>query len=288
MRIGDPGSGGGLGHAPDRRERSAAFRRRYQAGDHVTGRVLRRERPGFSWVDFSGLPLLADIPSDPAPGEWLVFEVESTEGRIRLRELGPARTPLPAALDLAAFRRCRARFEALAGGLLDALAREEPAARETRFLQLVEAAPDLDAAWEETLAALDSLAADFERLGLGRPECRPWLLPTARESELAVLPPAGNLQRLTYSFVHPGGGAGEVLLLSREGAGPGPACGAHPTLEDPSLAPAAAEAALLLAPAHARAEILGLHHLPPERRGGVLASLAAGLAGRGGHLSSRV
>lgn len=169
MRIGDSGTGGGSGQGPDRRERSAAFRRRYKPGDRLTGRVLRRERPGLSWVDFTGLTLLAEIPSDPAPGEARLFEVEGTEGRIRLRELGPARTPLPAALDLAAFRRARARFEALAGPLLDGLAGLAPAEREPAFARQVAQDPDLAAAWDEVHAALDSLAADLAALGLGQP-----------------------------------------------------------------------------------------------------------------------
>jgi hypothetical protein len=239
-------------------------------------------------VDFSGLTLLADISSDPAPGEILVFEVEGTEGRIRLRELGPARTPLPAALDLATFRSSRSRFEALAGVLLDSLAAAEPLAREALFTRQIDAAPDLRAALEETLSALDSLATDFARLGLGQPGYRPWLLPAARETELAALPPAGALQRTFFSFVSPGRGAGEVLLLCGPAEGKDTGCGARLSLEDQSLAPLGAEAALLLAPAGRRVDILGLHPLPPERRGGVLASLAAGLAGRGGRISSQV
>lgn len=290
MRIGNSGTGGGSGLGPDRRERSAAFRRRYKPGDRLTGRVLRRERPGLSWVDFTGLALLAEIPSDPAPGEARLFEVEGTEGRIRLRELGPARTPLPAALDLAAFRRARARFEALAGPLLDGLAGLAPAEREPAFARQVAQDTDLAAAWDEVHAALDSLAADLAALGLGQPGYRPWLLPRARESELAILPPSGNLHRTDFSFVLPGGpagqGAGEVILL--HGPGRESECGARLYLERQAAAPLAAEAALLLAPAGSRTSILGLHPLLPERKGGVLAALAAGLAGRGGHLSSRV
>jgi len=290
VRIGDSGTGGGPGHGPARRERSAAFRRRHKPGDRLTGRVLRREASGLSWVDFAGLALLAEIPSDPAPGEVRLFEVEGTEGRIRLRELGPARTPLPAALDLAAFRRARARFEALAGPLLDELAAEPPSQRHAAFTRLVAADPALTEAWAETDAALAGLAADLAALGLGQPGYLPWLLPAARESELAILPPSGSLHRTDFSFVLPGGpagqGAGEVILLHS------PAqvakCGARLYLERQDLAPLAAEAALLLTPTGAHTDILGLHPLPPERRGGVLAALAAGLAGRGGHLSSRV
>ncbi|MEW5772179.1 MAG: hypothetical protein AB1916_01525 [Thermodesulfobacteriota bacterium] len=288
MRIGDSDSDGGSGRSPDRRERSAAFRRRHKTGDRVSGRVLRRERPGLSWVDFAGLTLLADIPSDPAPGELLIFEVEGAEGRIRLRELGPARTPLPAALDLAAFRRTRSAFEALAEPLLEELAAVAPADREAIFARQTAAHPGLAAALDQVRSAAEALAADFSRLGLGRPDYRPWLLPRARESELAELAPAGALLRTDFSFVLPGRGAGEIILLRRRDGDKTGGCGARLYLEDPALAPDAAEAALLLAPAGQRTDILGVHPLPAERRGGVLASLAAGLAGRGGHLSSRV
>jgi hypothetical protein len=291
VRIGDFGSGNGPGQSPDRRERSAAFRRRHSPGDRLTGRVLRREAPGLSWVDFAGLTLLADIASDPEPGDLRLFEVVDTAGRIRLRELGPARAPLPAAPGLAAFRSARSRFEALAGPLLDSLAELPPPQREAAFARQVAAVPDLAAAWQTVGAALAALAADFAALGLGEPGYRPWLLPSARESELAALPRAGALLRTDFSFVLPGApsgqGAGEVILLRRPDEAGAAGCGARLYLERPDLAVVAAEAALLLAP-HGRAEILGVHPLPPDRRGGVLASLAAGLAGRGSHLSSRV
>jgi len=289
VRIGDSGSGSGAGQSPDRRERSAAFRRRHRPGDRLVGRVLRRERPGLSWVDFAGLALLADIPSNPEPGEERLFEVEGTEGRIRLRELGPARAPLAAAPDLAPFRRARARFEALAAPLLDALAATPGPEREAAFARRIPAAPGLAAALEETRTALADLAADFTRHGLGRPGYLPWLLPATRESELAILPPAGSLERTDFSFVLPGRGAGEAVLLCGPAGDPEAGCGARLYLEDPALAPLGAEAALLLAPAGRRVDILGLHPLPAERRGGVLAALIAGPAGRGGgRISSRV
>lgn len=289
MRIGDPAPGQGSGKSSDeRKERAAAFCRRRRPGQRIVGRILRRERPGLSWVDFDGQALLADIPSDPDPGQVRLFEVERTEPDILLREIGPVRTaPAAAAADLAAFRLARSRFEAAAADLLQALgALDDPGQRAAAFAQAVAQSPPR--AWEEAVRALDALEAAFARCGLGRPGYQPWVLPQARDSELVFLPLSGDLSETALSFTLPGTGAGEVRLLCGP-ARPGHAgCGARLFLENKALAPAAAQAALALAPAGVRPEMLGCAALPLERRAGVLAAAVAGLSGRGAHFSGRV
>jgi hypothetical protein len=287
MRVGDSGSGPGFGGGQGPRDRAATFRRAHQVGQRLSGRILSCEAPGLYWVDLSGHTLLASMDDDARPGETRIFEVQSLEPELRLRQLPGQRSGLPPALGrLAAFQRRRAACEAAAGPLLERLAREPDfAARQAALEQDPDCGPLLATAQD----AAAELGQALGLAGAARAGYAPWVLPQARNSEYLWRGGSDNLLELVFSLSLPGRGAAEARLLARS---QGPAASASCWLHLESAPDAellrdlpAALARLAGLPAGPAPELLGVRPLRPEQRGGALAQALAAQTGalaRGG------
>ncbi|BBD07980.1 hypothetical protein [Desulfovibrio ferrophilus] len=285
MRI----SGWGSNNSSDsrkERERSAAFQRRHRIGERVTGRVLKRERSGYAWVDFEGLELLANIQSDPEPGSRLLFQIIRLEPDILLQELHVAQAqgdPLGPAVNL--FWATRTRFESASTELrkvLSAMPGPEQQRKVVFELRLAEAS-DLAHEFQLVIKARDAVNALLATRGEGRLDYRPWLLPDALSGEMLTVKrpepsPAQDqgtaIEETAFSFALPPHGQCEMRLM------------VSPTtatvrlfLEHTGLAPAFEKILLSFLFSEKSVEFFTPTNLPPEARAGVLApQLSSGQA----------
>lgn len=205
------GFGDRSGHDP---ARAARFRRAHRPGDTVRGVFLRPAAQsaafagpgaapgGLGWADIEGQTLLASMPAFPKPGTELLFLVERTEPDIVLRLLAegdgagaPPPSPARLAADYAAARdRLDARLaEALFPAWIPPGAPGRPvtaAARHGAFAaHVAENADTADlflACQRARLALLPTLRAAHPGVALLH---LPWLCPTARALDCAILPP---------------------------------------------------------------------------------------------------
>lgn len=278
MRISGRGFFGG-GSAKGR-QRAGEFTRRHRVGERVSGRVLKRERPGYAWVDFEGIELLANIQSDPEPGQRLLFEVMRLEPDILLQELAVARAqgdPLGPAIDL--FWAARTRFESAASPLraeLAALPGPEAPRREA-FAARLAAAPELARAFatvSEAAAAINEIISPRDG---GTLDYRPWLIPEALSGEMLTLTRhrqgAAPVLETGFSFLLPPHGQCELRLMAS-----GNDRTARLFLEQTGLAPAF-EKLLRTYVFKDEVQFFSPAPLPREARAGVLAPLLG--AGRG-------
>lgn len=245
---GSAGPSGGFGerHDPERADRAARFRRAHRPGDTVRGTFLRpaaqssafaasgADTGGLGWADIEGQTLLASMPVFPQPGTELLFRVERVEPDIVLRLLAEgddAAVPPPSPARLAAdYAAARDRLDArLAGTLFPAwsapTAPNPPvtaAARHGAFAAHVaedaETAALFLACQRARLALLPVLRAAHPGVTLLH---LPWLCPTARALDCAVLPPRPDST---------GGGLTRILL---GGLPAMPATTGHPDLPFP-------------------------------------------------------
>ena len=218
-----PGSGatglsGGFGDRPGQDPaRAARFRRAHRPGDTVRGVFLRpvgqssafaaspafgANPGGLGWADIDGQVLLASMPAFPQPGTELLFRVERLEPDIVLRLLAEgdeAGAPPPSPARLAAdYAAARDRLDVrLAGVLFPAWnppgAPDRPvtaAARHGAFAaHVADNADTADlflACQRARLALLPTLRAAHPGVVLLH---LPWLCPTARALDCAILPP---------------------------------------------------------------------------------------------------
>jgi hypothetical protein len=72
------------------RPRAEEFRARHRPGNRVWGNVMTRPENGLAWIDFHGLPLLAQIHSTVLPGQRVLFLVESLHPEILLKQIYPS------------------------------------------------------------------------------------------------------------------------------------------------------------------------------------------------------
>ncbi len=222
---GSAGPSGGFGERHDP-ERAARFRRAHRPGDTVRGTFLRpaaqssafaasgADTGGLGWADIEGQTLLASMPVFPQPGTELLFRVERVEPDIVLHLLAEgddAAVPPPSPARLAAdYAAARDRLDArLAGALFPAWSASgapappvTAAARHGAFAAHVaedaETAALFLACQRARLALLPVLRAAHPGVTLLH---LPWLCPTARALDCAVLPPrpdstGGRLTRI--------------------------------------------------------------------------------------------
>ncbi|MEG6504572.1 hypothetical protein [Nitratidesulfovibrio sp. 1201_IL3209] len=225
---GSAGPSGGFGerHDPERSDRAARFRRAHRPGDTVRGTFLRpaaqssafaapgASTGGLGWADIEGQTLLASMPVFPQPGTELLFRVERTEPDIVLRLLAEgdgAAVPPPSPARLAAdYATARDRLDArLAKALFPAwgastapnpppTAAARHAALAAHVAEDAETAALFLACQRARLALLPVLRAAHPGVTLLH---LPWLCPTARALDCAVLPPqpestGGGLTRI--------------------------------------------------------------------------------------------
>jgi len=247
-------------------------------GERVTGRVLKRERPGYAWVDFEGLELLTNIESDPEPGSLLLFQIIRLEPDILLQELHVARAqgdPLGPAVDL--FWAARTRFETISAGLRKELSDlpgpEQP--RKDAFDALLAGTPDLAQGFKQVTQACTAINTLLSARGAGQLDYRPWLLPEALSGELLSISrtrtnPASEqsptIVETGFSFTLPPHGQCEMRLLASP-----PTITVRLFLEHPGLGPAFERLIRAFLFAGQDVDFFTPSVLPPEARAGVLA-----------------
>jgi len=277
MRISGQGSSFFGGGSRKERDRRAAFTRRHRVGERVSGRVLKRERPGYAWVDFEGVELLANIQSDPDPGTLLLFEVIRLEPDIMLQELSVARSqgdPLGPAIDR--FWAARTRFESLSAPLRAELAALEasPDKRRAAFLAGLERDPELAAAFAAVSQAATSVSEQLANRGGGRLDYAPWLAPEALSSELLTRA-AASTEETAFSFTLPSHGHCEMRLISDP-----PRRTVRLFLERPELGPAFEDLLRKRLFAGLEVEFFAPAPLPPGARAGLLGPLLGSVLAR--------
>ena len=213
---------------------------------------------GLGWADIEGQTLLASMPAFPQPGTELLFRVERTEPDIVLRLLaegdGAAVAPPSPARLAADYATARDRLDArLSGTLFAGWAAETATGTGAAHPDAEEQAVPLPTTAAATAAARHAafaahvaddaetaalfLACQRARLAL-LPVLRaahpgvvllhlPWLCPTARALDCAILPPPPDAT---------GGGLTRILL----GGVIGPACVVGTSDNAPPLAPSLA------------------------------------------------
>lgn len=278
MRISGWGSSNSGGNRRERRG-SSVFQGRHRVGERVSGRVLKRERPGYAWVDFEGIELLASIESDPEPGSLLLFQIIRLEPDILLQELHVARAqgdPLGPAVDL--FWSARTRFESISTELRKELATlpgpVQP--RKDAFETLLgKAPPDLAHGFGQVMQACKAINALLSARGAGRLDYQPWLLPEALSGELIEVsrprsdPAPGQSPTLVetgFSFTLPPHGQCEMRLLVSP-----PAATVRLFLERPGLGSAFETLLRSFLFVGQAVEFFSPANLPPEARAGILA-----------------
>ncbi len=178
MRISGYGSSAGQ----QNQDRARNFRRGHRPGQKVRGLVLRRLKNGLALVRIDGQELVASIQTAPPPGVELFFLVERLDPEIVLKALSwhEASEGSDIAALAQSIRSSRDRLAALANGLSGAIEeRQQAYAR-----RILESPGGLEAFLEaETLLRQvnRSLSGMAEFLHL------PWLLPQARDLEIARL-----------------------------------------------------------------------------------------------------
>lgn len=248
------GFGDRQGHDP---ARAARFRRAHRPGDTVRGVFLRpagqssafaaspaspafgANSGGLGWADIEGQTLLASMPAFPQPGTQLLFLVERLEPDIVLRLLAAgdgAGTPPPSPARLAAdYAAARDRLDArLAEALFPAWippgAPDRPvtaAARHGAFAAHV--ADNADTA-DLFLACQRARLALLPVLRMAHAGATllhvPWLCPTARALDCAILPPRSEGEGLVRILL----GGAPAALPGEDRAAAGPDGGASTAL----------------------------------------------------------
>lgn len=301
MRIGNP-SGPFSGRGSSGGDRARIFRNRHRVGERVKGRLLRWEQPGqawpnLAWIDIQGQELLAQIHSQPEPGQILVFLVVQLYPDIVLQELhggGPGSgsgAPLSLSGAVHAFWAARSLYESASRPERPVLgpAPGMPASERRSLLHsTLGTRPDVLARYLRLLGAVQLTNAFLGPMGAGR-LCYPaWLLPAeALAAEMLMHPGrgAGDADEAVLAFALPRAGQCLVRLVVRpgvKGVSGGVSGSCRVSMERPSLGRAMDAALDVLL---ARAGLDGLSRLetaalPPEHRAGLLAGLLH--AGGGG------
>lgn len=274
MRIFGFGSNSS-GHNKHQQDRSGTFRKRHRVGERVSGRILRRERPGLAWVNFEGVELLAQIESNPEPGSTLLFQVMQLEPEIELKELAVARSlgdPLSPAAD--AFWSARTRFEAATAKLRDVLSQHSgsPQERQRAFYEAVKEVPRWRELWQRLVKAQSAASDILTQRGIGGLEYAPWLLPEALSAEMLVVrhsaADGSNTKETAFAFMVPGIGQCELKLLEASDK-----TDARLFMEYPDKIRAAEKLLHARIFVHIDAAFHGVSSLPPRSRAGVLAPL---------------
>jgi len=282
MRIGDHGfSGFFSGRGPGGGDRARIFRNRHRVGERIQGRLVRWEQPGLAWVDIQGQELLAQIHSQPAPGQILAFLIVQLYPDIVLQELhggagGDTGAPTTLAGAVHAFWSARSLYESAARGLQpSATVRHHAPKRRLALHETLADAPEALARYLRLLGAAHMVNAFLVPMGAGR-LCYPaWLLPRgALAAEMLVHGgrDGKRLDEAVLAFAMPRTGQCLIRIMVRPEPGAEGSC--RVAMERPGLG-RAMDAALdaLLAETSLACSRLETTPLAPEHRAGLLAGL---------------
>ncbi|WP_018123994.1 hypothetical protein [Desulfovibrio oxyclinae] len=189
---------GGGRYSGDRTSRSESFKRSHRVGQKVRGRILRWEDEDLAWVNIDGDPLLANIPSGPAPGSVLAFKVISLNPQIHLQALhgGGGGNLAPALTGVMGFTKARQTFESLIRPHAASL-QDQPLAERILTLTELLRTPEIGEAHARVQTAVDGI----NTLGADRTlSYTPLLLPTAREQATFVKRGVGEFFEVVHEF----------------------------------------------------------------------------------------
>lgn len=284
MRIknrGTPRRESDAGLHQGREQRARAFRSMHRVGQQVSGRFLKRDVSGLSWVSFDGLPLLTQLEAEPRPGAPLQFIVQALTPDIVLKECrgkggrgGQGQTRAVVGFDTA-----RTAFEDAAR---DNLLAQKHYPRDHGELNLLCRKNALLAQLDADQFALYARAALAQALvnhtlaqtGPTRLFYLPWLAPALKLDLIARSTTKDNgtsYHEVALGFDSPMFGPGQVRILSRPGLS-----GVRTFLEKPDKLPLAA-AVLKALGSHlgAQVDFLTPARPPQYAQGGVLQQLLA-------------
>jgi hypothetical protein len=200
------------------RLRTSEFRSRYRPGDRVQGKVLNRPEDGLAWIDFQGLPLLARIRTPVHLGQRVSFLVASLYPEIILKHIDQ-NLPGEETWDIAVLVRnllgLRSTFEErfMAGLSPEALlAEKDLVMRRHAFRRSVQADAQGSSALVRIRETVHLINACLAKNGRRRYLYLPWLLPIARQPDLALVPASADGPY--------GAGPGEYVYRARIGDRP--------------------------------------------------------------------